>query len=178
MNVLTNSEDCNRWHELVRDMTLHEEYWESEFDLDWLRGKGWIVIPAERAQHFIPAEISTMVSALNRRGFAECMAVATEPLDPLATCYTLAITESDFISFNKECGLFRFLLTDDARNWAVSCSESYNLFAGPRDLVEQMLGQSVADAWRSFWTFLDEPSIDPDGLLHQAAKRYLSLIEK
>lgn len=163
---------------MVRDMTLHEEYRENEFDLDWLRRKRWIVIPVERAQHFIPDEISTMVSALIRRGFVECVAVATEPLDPLPTCYSMAITESDFNSFNKECGLFRFLLTDDGRNWAVSCSESYNLFAGPHDLVEEMVGQSVADAWRSFWRFLDQPSIDPDGALRRAAKRYLSLIEK
>lgn len=178
MNTFNDSRECFKWHELIGDMTLHEEYRENEFDLDWLRRKGWIVVPTERAQHFTLDEISTMVSALNKRGFVECVAVATEPLEPLPTCYTMAVTEKDFNAFNQECGLFRFLLTDHARSWAVSCSESYNLFAGPPDLVEDILGNSVADAWRSLWGFLDQSGIDPSGSLRQTAKRYLSLLEK
>jgi hypothetical protein len=153
-------------------MMLDDEPLRSEFDLAWVRQKEWEVVPVERAQHFIPEEIKAIVSALAGRGCVQCIAVATEELGPLPSCFELSVSEEDFYEFNKELGLFRCLLTDQDRSWAISCTESYNLFAGPASLIEAMLGKSVEDAWKAYWEFIAQPSVDPYGMLHQSATRY------
>jgi hypothetical protein len=173
MNPIRNAETCKKYQERVKAMMLHQEYLENEFSLDWIRENEWIVVPVERAQHFILEEIVAIVAALIHAGYSECLAIATEPLGPYPACYHLSLSVEDFHSFNCECGLFRYLLTDQSRTWAISCSELYNLFAGPSKLVEAMLGRSIQDAWLEFQNFIDQPSVDPDGLLRRSASRYL-----
>lgn len=51
-------------------------------------------------------------------------------------CYALRVTEEDFRDFNHELGPFRFLLMDEQRFWAISCTEWYNLFAGDPAFLE------------------------------------------
>jgi hypothetical protein len=153
-------------------MMLDDEPLRSEFDLAWIRQKEWEVVPVERAQHFIPEEIKAIVSTLADRGCAKCIAVATEELGPLPSCFELSVSEEDLYEFNQELGLFRCLLTDLDRSWAISCTESYNLFAGPKTLIEAMLGKSVEEGWKAYWDFVAQPSVDPYGMLHQSAARY------
>jgi hypothetical protein len=176
MKSTTNNAICTEYQTLVREMMLESEHQRTEFDLAWVRQKEWEVVPVERAQHFIPDEIKTIVSALAGRGYSKCIAVTTEELGPLPACYELSISEEDFYEFNRELGLFRCLLTDQDRSWAISCTESYNLFAGPGSLIEAMLGKSVNDGWRAYWEFVAQPSVDPYGMLHQSATRYAAAL--
>jgi hypothetical protein len=177
MKPIDSEETCGKYRSLVREMMLPDERLGDEFNLDWVRERGWEVVPVERAQHFIPEEITTIVSALAQAGYSECVAVATEPLDPLPACYGLSISEDDFREFKKECGLFHYLLTDKNRTWAISCTDAYNLFAGPHELLEAMLGKSIKEAWQTYWDFIAQPSMDPNGLLHKSANRYASLLK-
>jgi hypothetical protein len=172
MKPTNNNAQCTEYQTLVREMMLESEPQRTEFDLAWIRQKEWEVVPVERSQHFIPEEIKAIVSALAGRGYSKCIAVTTEELGPLPACYELSISEEDFYEFNGELGLFRCLLTGQDRSWAISCTESYNLFAGPGSLLEAMLGKSVDDGWRAYWEFIAQPSVDPYGMLHQSAARY------
>ena len=172
MKPTNNNAKCTEYQTLVREMMLESEPQRTEFDLAWIRQKEWEVVPVERAQHFFPGEIKAIVSALAGRGYSKCIAVTTEELGPLPACYELSISEEDFSEFNRELGLFRCLLTDQDRSWAISCTESYNLFAGPESLIETMLGKSVNDGWRAYWEFIAQPHMDPLGMLHQSATRY------
>ena len=79
-------------------------------------------------------------------------------------------------AFNHECGLFRFLLMERTRSWAISCNELYNLFAGEGSLVESMPGVSIEQAEQQFLSFAEnlsrgEPSYPP----LKAARLYASL---
>jgi hypothetical protein len=155
MKAITEAREIEKYKKLVSEMMLADEYEESEFRPDWIRQRGWKVVPVEDGNHFRDWEIATIVPALQNAGYRDCVAVATEPLDPFPSCFQLAITPDDLREFNRECGLLRFLLTEDTRSWAISCNELYNLFAGEQSLVEAMLGISVEEARKRFLAFAE-----------------------
>jgi hypothetical protein len=130
-------------------------------------------------------EISRIISALKRAGCFQCIVIVNEAgyLQPLrpenelfddgATCYLLSVEESELMAFNRKLGPFRSVLTDEAKSWAISCNESYNLFAGSRDLVEAFLGEPVEQARKEFLDFASMMAKGrPDEPLMQAAARY------
>ncbi len=123
-----------------------------EFSTEWIREHGWKVVPVEDGNHFAPQDIAALVPAMKKAGYSECFAVASEPLGDLSACYRLLITEEDFRNFNAECGLFRYIVMDEARSWAISCNEWYNLFAADPALLE---------ARASFVGYIKKDSIPP-----------------
>ena len=159
---------------LMDEMTIANGPYEREFDLAWLRVHEWSVVPATSEYgHFGPEEISRVVPVLNHAGYSQCLAIATEPLDPLPLCYEVAVSKEDFRNFRQECGLLRYILTDQSRSWAISCYGRYKLFAGPVELIEKLLGKSLAVARKQFRSYLE--SIDPgvtDSLYLRMASRY------
>lgn len=171
-------ETCHALRSVIQEMMLNQQYRESEFDLDWVRTRKWKVVPVERSQHLSDQEIANIVSALNATGSSHCLALATEPLNPLPECFSLALSADDFYMFNQECGLFRYLLTDETHSWAISCNEWYNLYAGPVNLLELLLGKPIDSAWQDYMEFINQPRMDPDGALHESADRYLSLLDE
>jgi hypothetical protein len=172
MKPITNPSQVAQRLNLVDEMMIAAT-WERDFDPAWLRLRAWKVVPAASEYgHFGPEEISRVVPVLNNAGYRQCLAVATEPLDPRPLCYDLAVSAEDFSNFREECGLLRYLLTDEARSWAISCYGSYKLFAGPTELLERLLGQPVPAAQKNFRSFIH--SIDPgtDNPLLRMASRY------
>jgi hypothetical protein len=172
MNPITEPTQIEHYRKLVTEMTLSGEYQECEFNPEWLRNHEWKVVPVEDGNHFTPEDIHVIVPALREAGYAECIAVATEPVGSLPSCYRLSVTEEDFRNFNRECGLLRYLLTDEARSWAISCNEWYVLFAGKRELLEAMLGKSVEEAREEYLRFATALSKQPDEPLLKVAERY------
>jgi len=130
MKPITETTQVEHYQELVREMTHADAHRGYEFNDEWVQRRGWKVVPVEDTCHFAAEEIATLVPVLRGAGYSECVAVATEPLDPAPACYRLSISEEDLREFNKECGPFRYLLTSEDRTWAISCNEWYNLFAG------------------------------------------------
>jgi hypothetical protein len=155
MKAITEAREIEKYKKLAAEMMLADEYEEGDFRPDWILQRRWKVVPVEDGNHFRPWEIATIVPALQNAGYHHCVAVATEPLDPFPPCFQLAITPDDLREFNRECGLLRFLLTEDTRSWAISCNELYNLFAGEQSLVEAMLGISVEEARKRFLAFAE-----------------------
>jgi hypothetical protein len=156
-------------------MTLADSRRGHEFNDEWVQQCGWKVVPVEDACHFAPDEIETIVPALLDAGYSECVAVATEPLDPAPACYRLSISAEDLREFNRVCGPFRYLLMDEDQNWALSCSEWYNLFAGKPELLEAMLGKPISEAREEYLSFATALAKSPDEPLLQVAKRYAAL---
>jgi hypothetical protein len=124
-----------------------------EFDVGWIRKSAWKVVPVEDTCHFAPAEITTIVSALQSTGYAECFAIASESVDPAPACFRLSVSEEAFREFNSECGALRYVVTDANRSWAISCNEWYNLFACKPDLLESLLGEPIDQARQEFLEF-------------------------
>ena len=92
-------------------------------------------------------------------------------------CYLIPVSEEGFHELNDKLGMFQFLLTDEARSWAISCTVFYNLFAGPENLVEAMLGKTVAEARKEYLqiaTEIAEARGDPDDFHVLIARRYAS----
>ncbi|MGA9040460.1 MAG: hypothetical protein WB421_07990 [Terriglobales bacterium] len=154
MKPMNEAQDIEEYKKLVAEMMLADEYEECDFRPDWILKHSWKVVPVEDGNHFREDEIATLVTALQNAGYHECVAVATEPLGDFPSCFQLAVAASDLREFNRECGLFRYLLTEETRSWAISCNEMYNLFAGERAFVEALLGISIEEARKKFLSFV------------------------
>lgn len=171
MKPIMDRSEVGKFQLLASEMTTDE----SEFRTEWIRARAWQVVPVEDGNHFAPEDIAALVPALQNAGYRECFAVATEPLGDLPACYRMSITEEEFRSFNAECGLFRYIVMDETRSWAISCNEWYNLFAAERKLLEAMLGKSIERARQEYLNFATELSKQPDEPLLRVARHYAKL---
>jgi len=163
MRAITDDTAVEHYRRLAREMVLPQS--EYEFDPRWVRGRGWSVVPVESAMRLPTGDVPRIASRLKAAGFGCCLVVVTEAgyLEPLsasnrflgdlATCYSVSVDETDLQAINRQLGPFRFLLAGPDCSWAISCNESYNLFGGPRDLVEGLLGESIEEAEGKFLEF-------------------------
>ena len=170
MRPVIDNAEIQQCYRLLNPMMRAEPGRTYEFDNEWVQKRGWQVVPSEDTCHFAYTEILAIVGALRSAGYNECLVIASEPVDPSPSCYRLTLSEEDFLEFNAECGPFRFVLTDDTVSWAISCNEWYNLFAGKADLVEALLGKTIARAREEFLVYasLVEQG-DPNGPLMRVA---------
>jgi hypothetical protein len=177
MKPVTEQSQIDHYLALVREMTATDTEKPTGFKPEWVHAHGWKVVPVEDSGHLVDEEIAVLVPALNRAGFTECLAVATEWLDPAPACYQLPISEDGLRAFNQECGLFRYLLTDESRTWAISCDVWYNLFAGPPELLAAMLGKPIEEARGEFLEYASilAGGTSPDESILQVAKHYAAL---
>ena len=143
-----------------------------DFEEAWIKEHCWKVVPSEDTAHFAPGEIERLVRVLRNAGYSECIAVATEQVAPGPEVYRVQISEHGFRSFNAECGVLRYLLTVEDRSWAISCSEWFNLFAGPPDLLEEMLGESIEAARAEFMDYARILATDDEEPALIAAEHY------
>lgn len=174
MKPITDPIQAERYRKLLREMMQEDE--EHQFNPDWLRSRLWKAVPVEEMGHLPPADIPQIVSVLNGAGHRHCLAVATEPLGDMPTCYLLSVDEADFLEFNRELGPFRFLLTTEDRSWAISCTEWYNLFAGKPEFLETLLGKPIERARQDFLEFASLLAKgNADDPLLRVAKHYASL---
>jgi len=152
MTVIQNENETSSLQSMVSEMTESG----CGISLRWAQRKGWIVVPTEDGAHIPEDDIPRIVAAIRGAGFVECFAIATEPLGDLPPCYRLKIEEADFKEFNRALSPFRFLLTDAERNWAISCTEDYLLFAGAQELVQAMLPTQISEAREEFLHYADD----------------------
>ncbi len=157
----------DHYGQLLKEMMLTEKGLEYEFNPAWVRKNGWTVVPVESEMRIPEDDINRIVSGLNHAGYAQCIAVFNEagyiqrlpaivdsdPPSDMPTCYVLSVNEQGFQKYNQELGLFRSVLMPDDRSWAISCNETYNLFAGKADLVEALLGKTIPEARQEFMEF-------------------------
>jgi hypothetical protein len=159
--------------ESIHGMAILTEDGGYRFDPDWLQKHRWVVVPVEDTGHFAEEEISRIVAVLGSHGHLTCLAIgAHDWLTPLPTSYELAISVDDFRAFNAECGIFRFLLTDAACSWSISCNEWFNLFAGPPAFVEQMLGVPIQQSREEFLEYAKLVEQGSEGPLVEVARFY------
>lgn len=188
MKPIIDRKEVDHYRRVVREMMLAVAGQEYEFAPEWIRKQAWKVVPAESAARLHDDEIPTMVSALKRLEYAQCVAVVAEAgyLEPITpenerlgdspTCYLLSIEESEFQEFNRELGPFRSVLIDSARSWAISCNEWFNLFGGPPKLLEALLGKSIEKARQEFFEFASAMAKgDREEPLMRVAERYAAL---
>jgi len=172
MIIVSDSREVANYHALIGEMTEDR----IQFKTNWLRQKNWCVVPVEDGMHFSAGDLERIVLALQHAGYHQCITIAAEALDPLPPCYRMSITEDDFREFNRTCGLFWFLITDEHGSWAISCNDSYDLFAGERKLVEAMVGKAIPAAREEFERFSRELAHgNPDYPPLRVAQHYAEL---
>lgn len=176
MKAIMEVKAVEKYVKLAAEMMLTDEYYEFDFRPDWILQRGWKVVPVKNGNHFSNSEIDRIVSALRSAGYQDGIAVATEPMGLLPACFELAITPFDLQEFNENCGLLRFLLTEETRSWAISCSEFYNLFAGEQFILEAMLGIPIEEARKRFLAFAEPLAFgNPEHPVLTAARLYATL---
>ena len=173
MTPITEPLEVEEYRKLVGAMMLTQEE-ACEFNANWISERGWKVVPVESMARLPQPDIPRLASAL-KPGSSHCVAVATEPLGDMPGYYLVSIDETDFLAVNRELGLFRFLLTDGGRSWAISCTEWYNLFAAQPALLEAMLGKSIDVAREEYVRFASDLAEKSDEPLLQVASHYASL---
>jgi hypothetical protein len=176
MTPLTDRGKLEECLALVRQAIADEAHGDqtlsTDFDVQWIRERGWKVVPVESAARLPDDDIPRLVNVLGEAGSHGCLVVATEDLGPLPRCYVVSLCESDIRELNRTLGLFRFLLVDTAGQWAISCTEWYNLFAARADLLARMLGGSIDEARGTFHRFASEAG---GGRLLAVAQRYAAI---
>ncbi len=169
MKTVTDTSQIEKYKALVSEMTEHR----TEFSPQWLARTKWRVVPDESGGRLFREDIPRLVSALNAAGHSECFAVTTEDLGDTPSCYLIHISEEGFQELNRELGMFQFLLTEETRSWAISCTVFYNLFAGPEKLVEALLGKPIPEAEKEFLQIATEIAKgNPNDLFLKVARRY------
>ncbi len=153
MKSITDYKQIERIRELTKGMMLAEKNREWDFDPEWVRNHHWKVVPVEAMASLPIPSIPRIVTVLNQSGYTACFAIATEDLGDVPCCYHLAITEPDFREYNRQLGLYHSLLTTNDRAWCISSAESFNLFAGEENLIEELLGKPISVARREFDDF-------------------------
>src|SRR5262249_25519646 len=99
MIAITEPEDISRYQVLIREMVDETEPF--LFSSAWIRSHNWKVVPVEDTAHLSQEELAILVPALRHAGFVQGLAIATEPVDPIASaCSKLSITSEDFEAFN------------------------------------------------------------------------------
>lgn len=159
--------------ESIRQMAVLTEDRGYDFIPAWVQKYGWVVVPVENTGHLAEEEIEQIVPALASLGQHSCFAIgALELLDPLPGSYEVEVSADDLQHFNAECGAFRFLLIANNLSWAISCNEWFNLFAGPKDLIERMVGTPIEQARHDFLDYATLVEQAPEGRLVEIARRY------
>ncbi|HKQ88810.1 MAG TPA: hypothetical protein VJS43_18790 [Candidatus Acidoferrales bacterium] len=190
MKPINDRTQIDQYGVLLREMMSTEKRREYEFNPDWVRNRGWKVVPAESMARIPVPDIPRIVSTLRRAGYTECIAVFNEPGyiqhlplivagDPpsgLATCHLVSLDEVDFQNFNRELGAFRSVLLPEDSSWAISCNEWYNLFGARPELLEALLGQPIEQARRQFAELAAAVAKgNADETLLKVAKHYAAL---
>lgn len=169
MKTVTDASQIEKYKALVSEMTEYR----TEFNPQWLARTGWKVVPAQSGGRLFREDIPRIVSALSAAGYVQCFAATTEDLGDMPPCYMVSVSEEGFHELNRELGMFQFLLTDETRTWAISCTLFYNLFAGPGKLVEAMLGKPAAEAQKEFLEIATKISRgNPNDVFMKVARRY------
>ena len=170
-----HDEEIARLREAVCTMASLTDDRGYEFNRDWVESHGWVVVPVEDTGHFAEEEIERIVPALSSAGYQRCLALgALDLTEPLPSGFEVVISADDLRAFNAECGIFRFLISSPDRSWAISCNEWFNLFAGPRALIERMLGSSLEQARADFLNYATVVEQGTEGCLAEVARHYAS----
>jgi hypothetical protein len=171
MKTVTDVSQIQKYKALVSEMTEYR----TEFSPHWLARTGWKVVPDESGGRLFREDIPRLVSVLNAAGFFQCFALTTEDLGDTPPCYHVQVSEEGFHELNRELGIFQFLLTEETRSWAISCTVFYNLFGGPERFVEAMLGKTVPEAESDFLEIATRIAKgNPNDLFLKVARRYAS----
>lgn len=167
MKAITTVTEVERCSNLVKDMMWLSGASDTDFSPDWIREHGWKAVPVESMARIPVPDIPRIVRAFKSGGFSRCIAVYSElgfkkklpvliPMMPpgdISTCYALDITQEDFRKINQQLGLFSFVLTNENRDWAISCAPTYNVFGAKPELLESVLGKSISKARKDFQEF-------------------------
>lgn len=191
MKPIRDPKQVEHYGKLLCEMMLTEEGRETEFNPEWVRNRGWKVVPVESGWRLPEEFIPGLISVLKKAGYSHCVAVynqpgyiqnlpvvvRSQPPSDMTTCQVVEVDEADFREYNRELSPFRTVLTTEDRFWALSTHEWYSLFAGPPATVEAIIGESIEKAEQEFLEYAAvlAGGQSPDESILQVAKHYAAL---
>jgi hypothetical protein len=184
MIPITDAGEIADYAKLASEMMVVLDGEECDLNLNWIRNRGWKVVPQVSMARLPQIGIRRLIAALNLAGFKKCVVIFNEPgyllshpvvvpTDPpsdLYTCYQVSIDETGFTEINRQLGTYRFIAWEPSRSWIISCNERYNLFAAKPELLEAMLGNSIDELRREFLEVASDGFADES--LLEVASRY------
>lgn len=139
-----------------------------------LRQRSWVAMPVAKGRHIEPEDAERLAAVIQRETSAPCYALATEPAGGQPRCYEVVASMDGLLKFSQECAGLNFILIPlDLAFVLLFTSEDYNVYAGPRQFVEAVLGTSSPEARAAFLQYADDPWWK--GRLLEVHRRYLSL---
>jgi hypothetical protein len=136
MIAITNPDEIQKYTNQMEEMTVLGPTNDRVFADSLLQSRGWTVVGSDSEYgHLSPAEIRIITEALGSTRPPDCIAVATENLEPLPSCYRFILSEAELEDFNNKCAGFRYMIMDDPRTWAITCTTFFKLYAGPPSCV-------------------------------------------
>jgi|GEM_PF-3283269 len=177
--ALTEDIMIERALELADQVLLHRD----SFREDWLKQNDFVVAPVEGHGPILEDELDLLSGVLREGKIFECLAInvefkyfdegqnlsfreyeqihpfkAPEGVGRVTIAYILNANREGIHGFAAECLHLSHLLFDIRLRFAVLCShEDYTLYAGPREMVERVIGMSIKRAQREFRTMIERP---------------------
>lgn len=135
-----------------------------ELDANWLSMHRWAAVPAESASHFTPEAAEAIARIARSLGYEDLLGLITDPLEESSRAFMLSSTSGDLLEFSWQCGSFNCLIIPADRGFAILCAaEGYYIVAGPRQVVQGILGPSLSAAREKFRQFASDDAW-PEGL--------------
>jgi hypothetical protein len=191
MKPIRDPKQVEQFGKLLREMMLTDEGRESEFSPEWVRNRGWKVVPVESGWRLPVEHIPRLIAVLKGAGYSHCVAVfnqpgyiqklpvlvESQPPSDMTTCHLVEVNEADFEEFNRELSPFRTVLTTEDGFWALSTHEWYSLFAGKPETVEAILGEPIQMAEQEFLEYASTLAggQNPDESILELARHYAAL---
>lgn len=151
---VTNRQSIDQLTGLVA--SLYDRPWHLRGDI--LVQRSWVAVPVEKGPHIEPDAAQRIATTIGQHTNAACYALATEPLGTGPSAYEVQATEDGLLGFSHECAGLNFILVPADLAFALLfTSEDYNLYAGPKNFVEGVLGTSTTSARSAFQAYADDP---------------------
>lgn len=123
--------------------------------IDYSRDRGWVIVPVESGNHFLPDEAKLIADAISTLGALDLFGVEVEGRnDREAIVYRVPPTQKCLMEFSDLTANENYLLIPEPKHFLIFCSawDNYQI-AGPRSFVEKALGKSIESAREEFLDF-------------------------
>jgi hypothetical protein len=169
LKEVTNSILLQKFSLFVKDF-IEEEGWYLRPEA--VKSRGWEIVPVEKGRHLEPAEIAILVKGLVKHGYRKCYApMFIEKIGDDPDCLEVPVTEEGLDEFSRKlAGINIPLISEDCSFILLFTSEEWNLYAGQKSFIEDVLGKTIKEARAEFDEFASD--LYWEGRLEKLANRY------
>ena len=119
---------------------------------EWLKNKGYTVVPVESACHFDEDDAENIANAMTAIGYSGCLATPTEKLDNIPPLIEVHASQAGLMEFSRQYGHYNMCLTTQDEAFLILCTvNDYFLVAGAKVFIEKAVGCTIEEAFERFY---------------------------